>query len=126
MACDFFSGVFQVSPSIPGVFLPLFSVTRLIAKALALREWVKRRCKALTLPHRLACVAFTIRACSRRTFLYALFHLIMDQVTFALENAPVYVAISVICFFSLRRFLRFSCDERPCGSLLTFVWSDLV
>src|SRR5215470_10205948 len=95
MACDFFSGVFQVSPSIPGVFLPLFSVTRLIAKALALREWVKRRCKALTLPHRLACVAFTIRACSRRTFRYALSHLIVDQISFSPKNAPVYVAIPV-------------------------------
>ena len=75
------------------------SVTRLSAKALALREWVKRRCKALTLPHHLACVTFTILACSRRTFRYALFYLISDQISFTLENAPVYVAISVICFF---------------------------
>jgi hypothetical protein len=57
------------------------SVTRLDAKILALREWVKGRCKALTLPHRLACVAFTIRACSRLTFQYALFHLIADQIS---------------------------------------------
>ena len=47
-----------------------------------------------------ACVAFTIRACSRRTFRYALFHLIVDQISFSPENAPVYVAIPVICFFS--------------------------
>src|SRR4030095_3850219 len=100
MARDFSFGVFQISPSTPGVFLPLFSVTRLIAKALALKERVKRRCKALTLPHRLACVAFTIRACSRRTFRYALLHLIVDQISFSSENAPEYVAIPVICFFS--------------------------
>src|SRR5215470_8489925 len=125
-ACNFFSGVFHTSPSTPGVFLPLFSVTRLIASTLALHERVKRRCKALTLPHRLACVAFTIRACSRRTFRYTLFHLSVDQVTRASENAPGYVAISVICLFSFRQFLRFSCDERPGGSRLTCVWGDLV
>src|SRR5215470_12012801 len=96
-ACDFFSGVFQISPSTPGVFLPLFSVTRLIANTFALNERVKRRCKALTLPHRLACVALTIRACSRRTFPYALSHLIEDQTTLSLENAPVCVVTSVIC-----------------------------
>jgi hypothetical protein len=46
------------------------------------------------------CVAFTIRACSRRTFRYALFHLTADQISVSPENAPVYVAIPVICFFS--------------------------
>ena len=52
----------------PGVFLPWFSVTRLTANAFPLKEWVSRRCKAFTLPHLPSCVAFTIRAWSRRTF----------------------------------------------------------
>ena len=51
LAVVFFSGVFQVTPSTPGVRLPVFSVTRLTARALPLNEWVSKRCKAFTLPH---------------------------------------------------------------------------
>ena len=45
MACVFFCGVFQVSLSTPGVFLPLFSVTRRTEIAFPLYEWVSRCCK---------------------------------------------------------------------------------
>jgi hypothetical protein len=51
MATAFCSGVFQMAPSVPGVRLPVFSVTRLTARALPLNEWVSKRCRAFTLPH---------------------------------------------------------------------------
>jgi hypothetical protein len=38
-ACVFFSGVSQISWSTPGVFLPVFSVTRRTARTLPLYEW---------------------------------------------------------------------------------------
>src|SRR5258708_3667224 len=60
--------VFQVIRSTPGVRLPRFSVTRLMARSLPLSEWVSRCCKALTLFHLPSCVAFTIRAWSQLTF----------------------------------------------------------
>lgn len=50
--------------STPGVFLPLFSVTRFTAKALPENERVSSHCKAFTLPQRPSRVAFTIRACN--------------------------------------------------------------
>ncbi len=62
MAVAFYSGVFQVSRSAPRVRCPQFSVTRQTATALPLNERVSRHCKALTLFHRPACVACTIRA----------------------------------------------------------------
>ncbi len=66
-ALIFASGVFQMILSTPGVFLPLFSVTRLTANALPLNEWVSSHCKAFTLLYLPTCVAFTIRVCSRLT-----------------------------------------------------------
>src|SRR5580692_5142811 len=60
-------GVFQVILSTPGVRLPEFSVTRRMARSLPLRERVSRCCKAFTLCHLPACIAFTIRAWSRLT-----------------------------------------------------------
>ena len=51
MASAFCCGVFQIAPSTPGVRLPVFSVTRLTARALPLNERVSKRCKAFTLPH---------------------------------------------------------------------------
>src|SRR5580693_6092622 len=54
-ACVFFSGVSQISWSTPGVFLPLFSVTRRTARTLPLWEWVSKRCRARTLPHAFLC-----------------------------------------------------------------------
>ena len=39
-------GVDQILPSTPAVFFPAFSVTRLTASSLPLRERVSRRCKA--------------------------------------------------------------------------------
>jgi len=51
MAVVFCSGVFQISPSTPGVRLPVFSVTRLTARALPLNERVSKCCKAFTFPH---------------------------------------------------------------------------
>ena len=67
-AVVFWLGVRQISPSTPGVDLPLFSVTRRTASALPLNEWVSRRCKDATLFHLPSCVAFTMRAWRRRTF----------------------------------------------------------
>ena len=51
MAVIFCSGVFQIAPSTPGVRLPVFSATRLTARALPLNEWVSKRGLAFTLPH---------------------------------------------------------------------------
>jgi hypothetical protein len=45
----FAPGVSHVTLSTPGVFLPLFPVTRLTANALPLNEWVSSHCKAFTL-----------------------------------------------------------------------------
>lgn len=42
MAAVFCSGVFQISPSTPAVRFPVFSVTRLTARALPLNEWGSR------------------------------------------------------------------------------------
>src|ERR1700740_259149 len=67
IALVFAPGVFQMTLSTPGVFLPLFSVTRLTANALPLNELVRSHCKACTLVFLPACVHFTIRACSRLT-----------------------------------------------------------
>lgn len=39
VAAAFCSGVFQMAPSTPGVRLPVFSVTRLTARAFPLNEW---------------------------------------------------------------------------------------
>src|SRR2546427_8039699 len=67
IALVFATGVFHVTLSTPGVFLPSFSVTRLTANALPLNEWVSSHCKAFTLLCLPPCVAFTIRVCSRLT-----------------------------------------------------------
>jgi hypothetical protein len=48
IALVFAPGVFQMTLSTPGVFLPLFSVTRLTANARPLNEWVSSHCKAFT------------------------------------------------------------------------------
>ena len=58
----FFTGVSQISPPTPGVCLPWFSVTRLMARSLPLRERVRMICKARTLFLFPSFVAFTIRA----------------------------------------------------------------
>src|ERR1700687_2663349 len=67
IALVFAPGVFHVTLSTPGVFLPSFSVTRLTAIALPLNEWVSNHCQAFTLLCLPPCVAFTIRVCSRLT-----------------------------------------------------------
>src|SRR3984893_11312257 len=61
IALVFAAGVFHVTLSTPGVFLPLFSVTRFTANARPLNEWVSSHCRAFTLLWRPACTAFTIR-----------------------------------------------------------------
>src|SRR5712692_8562505 len=100
MAVVFCPGVFQVSPSTPGVRLPVFSVTRRTARALPLNEWVSRRCSAFTLPHLPSCVALTIRAWSRRTVRWTVDQLMLCQFTSVWEAAPANV-FAVICFASL-------------------------
>ncbi len=113
------AGVFQVIWSTPGVFLPWFSVTRRTAKALPLNEWVSRCCRAFTLPHRPAFVAFTIRAWSRRTFSWTARQLRACQSTSAWEAAPAGHCAAVICSAS---WVGCSCafvwiDPREVGSL---------
>src|SRR5258707_9959452 len=68
IALAFAAGVFHVTLSTPGVFLPLFSVTRFTANARPLNEWVSSHCRAFTLLWRPACTAFTIRVCSPLTW----------------------------------------------------------
>src|SRR5712692_7962557 len=106
MAIHLLSGSFQVTLSTPGVFLPWFSVTRLTARALPLNEWVKSRCKALTLPHLFSFVALTIRAWSRRTLWLTLCQSMACQSVTPWKDAPaastsvasVVGGSTVICF----------------------------
>ena len=60
-ALSFSAGIFQTIRSTPGVFLPLFSETRLAARHLAASDRVSFRCKALTLPGLPSRCAFAIR-----------------------------------------------------------------
>ena len=64
----FLPGDSQISLSVPGVSLPLFSVTRLTAKARPENERVRMNCSALTSLGFPSLKAFTIRTCRRRTF----------------------------------------------------------
>lgn len=98
----FFLGKFQVSPSMPAVLLPRFSVTRRTAKALPLNEWVSRCCKAFTLPHLPASIAFTIRVWSRRTLALTFRQSIWFQSTSWWEDAPACSgwATALLCFSS--------------------------
>src|SRR5215813_9974498 len=82
--------------------LPSLVVTRCTASALPLNEWVRRCCKARTLPHRPACTAFTIRAWSLRTVRWTAAQSMVCQGTGAGESAPVSVATAVLCFLSVR------------------------
>src|SRR6202158_6300149 len=60
IALVFATGVFHVTLSTPGVFLPLFSVTRFTANARPLNEWVSSHCTAFTLLWRRARTAFSL------------------------------------------------------------------
>ncbi len=86
--------------STPGVFLPWFSVTRFTASALPLNEWVRRRCRAFTLPHFPSCVALTMRVCSRLTLLWALRQSMACHATSSWETAPAVCCSAVICSVS--------------------------
>ena len=83
--------------STPDVFLPVFSVTRFTARALAENEWVSRCCRAFTLFYRPPCIAFTIRAWSFLTFCLHWFQLIRSHVSTGLEDAHA-VLSTLICF----------------------------
>src|SRR5690606_11938016 len=63
----FASGVDHNSPSIPGVLWPRFAVTRLMASAFALVDFVIRRCSCLTLRQSDSLAAFAMRACNLLT-----------------------------------------------------------
>src|SRR5262245_7712618 len=106
MAHAFFAGVSHTISSTPGVLLPSLVVTRFTANALPLNEWVSRCCKARTLPHRLACTAFTIRAWSLRTCRGTAYQLMACHAVGRSESAPVSVATAVICLLSLRGWPR--------------------
>ncbi len=110
-------GVFHISPSTPAVLLPLFSVTRLTAKARPPNERVRMCCKALASLGFPSLKAFTIRTWRRRTFLLTLHHLILCQSIGSSRLAPVALMstpnlrIPVFCIV-----LKFSRKERPLGS----------
>src|SRR5713101_8197954 len=87
-------------PSTPGVFLPLLVVTRCTARALPLNEWVRKCCKAWTLPHRLACTACTRRAWILRTVRWTAYQSMVCQAPGPVESAPVSVVTAVICLLS--------------------------
>src|ERR1700732_3048483 len=105
-ACVFFSGVSQISWSTPGVFLPVFSVTRRTARTLPLYEWVNRRCRACTLPHLRSFVACAIRTWSRRTLRWMVGQSTAYHSVASRETAPTAFAV-VICFAS--------CADWPCS-----------
>jgi len=115
VAWSFDRDVDQRTPSTPEVRLPLFSVTHFTARTLPLNEQVSSRCKALTLPQRLASDALTIRACSRFTWRSHCFQSIWSQSVTPAEDAHTgYPAF--ICVFLIRRFCLFSRQSRPAGS----------
>src|ERR1700738_115382 len=103
IALVFALDVFQVSLSTPGLFLPLFSVTRLTANARPLTEWVSSHCRAFTLLWRPACCVFTIRVCSRLTCRWTWAQLMPSHVK--PEGARACVA-ALICFPSVRMVLK--------------------
>jgi hypothetical protein len=87
-AVTFCAGVLQSCPSIPGVLLPWFSVTRFTARARPLKEWVSRCCRACTRCHRPSSLAFTMRAWRRLTLRRHRFQSIWSQFTRSWEVAP--------------------------------------
>ena len=115
IAWSFDRDVDQRTRSTPEVRLPLFSVTRFTARALPLNEQVSSRCKALTLPHRLACDALTIRTCSRSTCRSHCSQLIWSQFVTPAEDAHTGCP-AFICVFLIRRLCLFSRQSRPAGS----------
>src|SRR4029453_10497501 len=106
MAHAFFAGGSPTISSTPGVVLPSLVVTRLTANALPLNEWVSRCCQACTVPPRLACTAFTIRAWSLRTCRWTAYQWMACHAVGRSESAPVSVVTAVICLLSLRGWPR--------------------
>lgn len=105
MAANFSVGVSQSCRSTPAVLLPEFSITRLTARARALNEWVSQRCKAFTLRHWPACVAFAKRCCMTFTFLCTRCQSMLIQSSGAREVAePV--------FLGLITFMLILCEAR--------------
>ena len=66
-------------------------------------------------------IAFTIRACSRRTFCWA--RLFAPAFQFAGNCTSRFRFCHLLCFLS--RFLKLSRDVRPRGSLPAFAWGDI-
>ena len=88
-AIIFFRGVFQRTPSIPGVRAPRFVVTRRTASRLAGSDRIKSRWSERTFPQRSSFTASAIRACSRSTVLYVAGQSIIDH-----RTTPSGVALS--------------------------------
>jgi len=72
----------------PGVGVPWCAVTRLTARACPLNEWVSTDGQAFTVCPLSACVACTMRACSRRTVSVPGGHGTAGQATEVGETAP--------------------------------------
>ena len=124
MARACFSGVFQSCPSPPGVFLPSLFVTRCTARALPLNEWVRRCCRARTLPHRPACTAFTIRAWS--------LHRPVDGIPVnGMPGSRASGECTSQCCHRChlpslcRKLATISCDARPDGRLPAGAWGHV-
>ncbi|KPA13138.1 hypothetical protein MHK_006651 [Candidatus Magnetomorum sp. HK-1] len=100
-------------PSTPGVFLPLFDVTRFTAMSLAWNECVRSHCKAFILPGFPSKTAFAIRICSLRTLRNTSFQIIECHIFASSTRAPALWA--VICVLILRRFSKLSYKEAPVG-----------
>jgi len=92
-------GVFQVSPSTPGVLAPWFSVTRLTANLLAAIEWVSRFCNLLTLPLLPSLSALAICFCRLNTFLLTWFQSVSCQFEVSVRLTSG-IATSVFSWFS--------------------------
>ena len=101
--------------------MPLFSVTRLTAKARPENERVRMNCSALASLGFPSLKAFTIRTCRRRTFRLAFDQLMVCQaiglcrLVPAASKAAPNLRTPVYTLFS-----KLSRDERPLKSLLPF------
>src|SRR5690606_35722606 len=90
----------QITPSTPGVLLPVLLVTRFTARHLAENEQVRRRCKARALPRFPSLSALAIRIWSRKTCLLIFGQLRVGQISFCIaEDAPVNFCCCHLRFF---------------------------
>ena len=93
-----------MTPSMPGVRLPLFVVTRRTARSLAGRDLTRMRWRRCTLAQRSSWTAFAIRTCSCRTSVWTSTQSMDFHPAAQFEKALTSNATR--CSSSLRQFLR--------------------